>query len=105
MNKLELVVDNTEEVIPTKPGMKPPKNGDWLSGMKVGTEFLCRDKSGAQFPRYAALDFTFLGLHNTGNVLLSPTQSINDTRTWKWFIPEDFCKAFEFRGIIEEPEG
>lgn len=113
MNKspLELVVDNTpqeEDVIPAKPGRQPPSSGDWLSGLgnpphpPTGVEFLCRDKAGRFYPRFVVVEYTFGGKIR-GNVLLIPTKTLNDIKTWQWVDPIEFCQIFEFRGIIEEP--
>jgi hypothetical protein len=82
------------------PPMPPGK--DFMSDMKSGTEFLCRDKMGYT-PKWLVVEWIFAGLHHTGNVLLIPTKSANDPKTWIWVDPVEFCKAFDFRGIIEEP--
>ena len=107
--KLELVVDN-DPVIPAKPGSKqPPMNGDWLSPLgeepypPTGVEFLCRDKAGRFTPRFVVMEYTFGGKIR-GNVLLIPTKTLNDIKTWQWVDPIEFCQIFEFRGIIEEAE-
>lgn len=107
--KLELVVDN-DPVIPAKPGSKPPPpNGDWLSPLGdppypfSGTEFLCRDKAGRFAPRFVVQEYTFGGKIR-GNVLLIPTKTLNDPKTWQWVDPIEFCQIFEFRGIIEEQD-
>lgn len=84
-----------------EPPMPPGK--DYLSDMKSGTEFLVRDKTGIT-PRWLVVEWIHGGLHSTGNVLIIPTKSANDVRTWVWVDPKEFCKAFEYRGIIEEPE-
>jgi len=99
---LELVIDNTEDVIPAKPGSKePPHPGDWLSNIPSSTEFLCRDKQGRYYPRFVVLEYTHGGkIH--GNVLLIPTKTLQDIKTWQWVDPMEFCGIFEFRGIIEE---
>ena len=97
--KLELVVNN--EDIPAKPNGKPPINGDWLSDLPSSTEFLCRDKAGRLFPRFVVLEYTHGGKLR-GNVLLIPTKTLNDVKTWQWVDPIEFCAIFEFRGIIEE---
>ena len=58
---LKLVVNNEEEddeeVIAAKPGRGGPRDGDWLSPMASGTEFLVRDKTGHQ-PRWLVNEFT-----------------------------------------------
>jgi hypothetical protein len=104
---LKLVVNNKEEdeELP-QPRLQTdwmgPKDGDWLSPMKSGTEFLVRSKTG-ELPRWLLHEFTHGGkIH--GNVLLCPTSTLNDVRTWKWVDPTEFCKSFELRGILEVPE-
>lgn len=82
---------------------KDPPSGDWLSHMKNGTEFKCRDKTGRN-PRWLVHDFTYLGKLK-GDVYLSPTVSLANNNTWFWVDPKLFCIEWEFRGIIEEPEG
>jgi hypothetical protein len=87
-----------------KGGNEPPAyNKDWLSDLRVGTEFLCRDKMGVVAPRWIVIEWIMGGLHPTGNVLLIPAKSPNDTKGWQWVDPREFCKFFEYRGIIEEP--
>lgn len=105
---LKLVVNNKEEEETQaeqpqlKLDWKGPKDGDWLSPMKCGTEFLVRAKMG-ESPRWLLHEFTHGGkIH--GNVLICPTPTLNDPRTWKWVDPAEFCRAFELRGIIEIPE-
>lgn len=104
---LELVVNNEieEEGLPQpvlKPAWRGPKDGDWLSPMKCGTEFLVRSKVG-EAPKWLLHEFTHGGkIH--GNVLICPTPTLNDPRTWKWVDPIEFCKSFELRGILEEPK-
>lgn len=102
--KLELVVSNDEEIIPAKPGrQEPPGPSDWLSGLSSGTEFLCRDKAGRYYPRFVVLEYTHGGKIQ-GNVLLIPTKTMNDVKSWQWCDPLEFCNVFEFRGIIGEAE-
>ena|SRR5258707_70074 len=102
---LKLVVNNnkTEEEVeqPTlQPAWRGPKDGDWLSPMKCGTEFLVRSH---EQPKWLLHEFTHGGkIH--GNVLICPTSTLNDVRTWKWVDPIEFCKAFDLRGILEVPE-
>lgn len=104
---LKLVVNNnkTEEEAEQpilKLDWKGPKDGDWLSKMKCGTEFLVRAKTG-ESPRWLLHEFTHGGkIH--GNVLICPTSTLNDPRTWKWVDPIEFCRSFELRGILEEPK-
>ena len=100
---LELVVNNEEEDI-ERPALKPDWMGpiDWLSPMPSGTEFLCRWLVADN--KWKLWAFTHGGkLH--GNVLLCPTMTLNDDRTWQWVDPIEFCKAWEFRGILEVPDG
>ncbi len=104
---LKLVVNNNkteeeEEQPQLKPDWRGPIDGDWLSGMKTGTEFLVRDKTG-RFPRWVVHEFTHAGKLK-GNVLICPTATLNDPKTWQWVDPVEFCRAFEFRGIVEVPE-
>lgn len=87
-----------------KPWWKEPPKGDWLSSMPIWTEFAFRDKTGRYFPRWCVQDFTHLGYHPTGNILLCPTREVNNTKAWVWVDPIEFCNQFEFRGIIEEPD-
>ena len=106
---LKLVVNNDTEEIKEegepRPALQPawmgPKGGDWLSPMKSGTEFLCRPIFGEN--KWMLFEFTHGGkIH--GNVLLCPTVTLNDVRTWKWVDPMEFCKAFELRGVLEIPQ-
>lgn len=95
-----------DNVIPFKKPMlklapKGPEEGDWLSPLKSGTEFKCRDKTGRQ-PRWLVNEFTHCGKLK-GDVLLTPTVTLNDPKSWFWVEPVEFCKQWEFRGIIEEP--
>lgn len=106
--KLELVVNN-DEPVPKTDRKDPPIGGDWLTPLgnhphpPTGVEFLCRDKAGRFTPRFVVSEFTFGGKIR-GNVLLIPTKTLNDVKTWQWVDPVEFCQIFEFRGIIEEPE-
>jgi len=89
---------------PKTAGKEPPDGGkDWLSGMATGTEFLIRDRWGSLTPKWVVLEWIFGGLHPTGNVLLLPMKTPNDPKTWQWVHPAEFCKAFEFRGIVDIP--
>lgn len=102
---LKLVVDNkTEEEelkqpVPKTAG-KGPTDGDYLSSMISGTEFLVRHRTGSTF---LLNEFTHGG-KKQGAVLLLPTATLQDTRTWIWVDPTIFCQTFEFRGILEIPE-
>lgn len=84
-----------------KPKMKEPPEGDWLSPLTSGTEFKCRDKTG-RTPSWLVMEYTHMGKLK-GDVLLCPTVSLNDARSWFWVEPVRFCQAWEFRGVIEEP--
>jgi hypothetical protein len=100
-------VEEEDNVIPFKKPMlrlapKQPEDGDWLSPLKAGTEFKCRDKTG-RTPRWLVNEFTHCGKLK-GDVLLSPTVTLNDPKSWFWVEPTEFCKQWEFRGVIEEPE-
>jgi len=86
-----------------KTASKGPTDGDWLSPMRSGTEFLVRGRSAAGHPRWLLSEFTHGG-KKAGNVLLCPTQTLNDIRTWIWVDPVEFCKVFELRGVLEEPD-
>lgn len=97
--KLELVIDNPD--IPAKPGRQEPPSGDWLSGMESGTEFLCRDKTG-HAPRWMVFEYIHGGKIQ-GNVLLIPSKTVNDTKSWMWADPVEFCRSFEYRGVLEDP--
>jgi hypothetical protein len=101
---LELVVNNEpeENVLPSpvpKFKAKPPSGTDYLSGMKSGTEFLCKPFTS----NWQLVEFTHAGLKE-GCVLLIPTSTLQDPRTWIWVDPPLFCAAFELRAILLEPE-
>lgn len=94
-------LEDFRKAIP-KTAPKEPSEGDWLSGMICGTEFKCRDKTG-RTPRWLVQEFTQMGKLK-GDVLLSPTVTIQDPKGWFWVEPVEFCRQWEFRGIIEEPK-
>lgn len=95
------VIDLTLPI--SKPNMKGPEGeGDWLSPLECGTEFKCRDKTG-RTPRWLVMEYTHMG-KLLGDVLLCPSVSINNPHTWFWVEPIEFCKQWEFRGVIQEPE-
>lgn len=96
---LELVVNNKEDRIHSQPDWMGPDGTDWLSGMVCGTEFLCRK---LDLPRWKLYDFTHGGKLK-GFVLLIPTMTSNDTSTWMWTDPKEFCKAFEHIRTLEVP--
>lgn len=109
MNELPPKLEDTEEsnVIPfAKPKLNldlgGPTDGDWLSSMTSGTEFKCRDKTGRS-PRWLVNEFTHMGKLK-GDVLLAPTVQLRDPKSWFWVDPIEFCKQWEFRGIIEIPD-
>lgn len=100
---LELVVDNVpEETIPAKPGRKEPPSGDWLTDMPIDTWFFVKDRSG-RIPRWMVLEYIHAGV-KAGHVLLVPTSTMNDPKTWMWVYGPDFCKDFEFRSYSNNPE-
>ena len=102
-NVISLAEVKEEKGAHPRPMWKDPPIGDWLSRMKTWTEFAFRDPLGKHFPRWCVQDFKHLGLHISGNVLLCPTRELNNTKSWVWVDPVEFCKTFEFRGIIHEP--
>lgn len=100
---LRIVSDTSDDLtlpIP-KPMMKEPTEGDWLSPLECGTEFKCRDKTG-RTPRWLVMEYTHCGKLK-GDVLLSPSYSLNNPSSWFWVEPVEFCKQWEFRGVIQEP--
>lgn len=88
-----------EQPTPKTKGKGPP-GWDWLSPMKSGTEFLCKMKGQRT---WLIFEYTHGG-KKEGNVLLLPTMSLQDTRTWFWVDPVEFCRQFELRCILEEPD-
>lgn len=101
---LRLVSDNSDDLtLPVpKPMMKEPPEGDWLSPLECGTEFKCRDKTG-RTPRWLVMEYTHMGKLK-GDVLVCPSYSINNPASWFWVEPIEFCKQWEFRGVIQEPQ-
>lgn len=96
------VIDFQKRKLPIpKPAWKGPEEGDWLSPLKPGTEFKCRDKTG-RTPRWLVNEFTHCGKLK-GDVLLSPTVTLQDPKSWFWVEPVEFCKQWENRGVIAEP--
>lgn len=79
-----------------------PPDGDWLTPMKIGTEFLVRPKVQKT---WMLQKFMQAGVRN-GNVLLIPMKgeevTVPDTE-WIWADPIEFCRFWEFKGIILEP--
>ena len=101
---LKLIVNNPEEDIQViEPKLqtkgKGPTDEDWLSPMKCGTEFLVKPTT---MRTWQLAEFTHGG-NKEGNVLLIPTLTLNDNRTWMWVDPIEFCKAFSLRAILEVP--
>lgn len=94
---------DTEEDQPDQPVLKTnpkgPQDHDWLSPMVSGTEFLCKMKMRS----WLIFEYTHGG-KKEGNVLLLPTMSLQDTRTWFWVDPIEFCRQFELRCILGVPE-
>jgi len=88
----------TPRIIPKTADKEPPSN-DWLSRLPLWTEFLTRNKRGLT-PDWVVVEWTMLGAHPTGNVLLAPTKALNDTRSWQWVDPIRFCQANEYRGAV-----
>lgn len=86
----------------TVTGGGTPPDGDWLSPMKLGTEFLVRPKAQKT---WILAKFMQAGIKN-GNVLLIPMKgeevTVPDTE-WLWADPVEFCRFWEFKGIILEP--
>lgn len=99
---LELVINNEEEVIPAKPGRKEPPSGDWLTAMAQDTWFFVRDKSG-RLPKWMVLEYIHGGV-KAGHVLLVPTNTLSDPKTWHWVYGPDFCRDFEFRSYSNNPD-
>ena len=99
-------IDNVLDFVEHKKGLQvgggTPPDGDWLSRMKLGTEFLVRPKVQKT---WMLQKFMQAGIKN-GNVLLIPMKgeevSVPDTE-WIWADPVEFCKFWEFKGIILEP--
>jgi hypothetical protein len=101
MTQEDNVVDLEEWKATPKAAMSEPPKGDWLSRLPSGTEFLTRNTHGLT-PDWVVVEWVMLGLHPTGNVLICPGKTPNDTRSWQWVDPLRFCQANEFRGIIDE---
>lgn len=80
-----------------------PPDGEWLSKMKVGTEFLVRPKAQKT---WMLAKFMQAGSKN-GNVLVIPMkgEEVNAPESeWMWVDPEEFCKFWELRGILLIPK-
>ncbi|SRR6266852_7998393 len=103
---LNLVVNNDKEEEQRLPQPllklkgKGPTNWDWLSPMSSGTEFLCAHK---QSSTWLLTNFTHGG-KKEGCVLLIPTATMNNHTTWIWVDPVEFCKVFDLKTILEEPD-
>lgn len=75
---------------------------DWLSPMKVGTEFLVRPKVQktwvlAKFMHAGCKDWNVLVIPMKGEEVTSPESE------WIWVDPVEFCKFWDFKGILLEP--
>lgn len=99
-------VDNVLDFVAKKAllqtGGGTPPDGDWLSRMKIGTEFLVRPKTQKT---WMLAKFMQAGVRN-GNVLLIPMKGEDVTcpdSEWIWADPIEFCKFWEFKGILLEP--
>jgi len=102
---LNLVVNNDreDEQLPlphVKPAGKGPSGWDWLSPMISGTEFLCAHKANQSW----LLTWFTHGGKKEGAVLLIPTQTMNNHSSWIWVDPVQFCKVFDLKGILSEPD-
>ena len=86
-----------------KGGGGMPPDGDWLSGMVCGTEFLVRPKIQKT---WILAKFMHAGLRQ-GVVLVIPMrgdEAIQDEKEWVWVDPVEFCKFWELRAILLIPE-
>lgn len=102
------VVSNDELMelrLKRKGGGGNPPEGDWLSGMKSGTEFLVSPKM--LQTNWVMTKFMQAGLHPNGFVLIIPMQGeepSSDPKEWVWAHPERFCKFWEFMGVLLIPK-
>lgn len=99
---IDNVLDFVERKKALQTGGGTPPDGDWLSGMKLGTEFLVRPKTQKT---WILAKFMQAGVRN-GNVLLIPMQGEAVTaqdNEWIWADPVEFCKFWELKGILLEP--
>ena len=89
------------------PGNGRGKDGDWLSPMVWGTEFLARPRiPNGMNPRWLLAKFMMAGIRD-GMVLVIPMRGdepIQDDHSWMWVDPVAFSKYFELMGILLEPE-
>lgn len=86
-----------------KGGGNIPPEGDWLSDMVCGTEFLVRPKTQKT---WILAKFMHAGLR-AGCVLVIPMQGdepVQDDKQWVWVDPIEFCKFWELRAILLIPE-
>lgn len=80
---------------------------EWLTNMKMGSEFLVRPLSQKT---WVLAKFMFAGNKiqaSYTNTLLIPMkgESVSqDESEWMWVDPVEFCKFWEFRGYILVPE-
>ena len=98
----ENVVDLEDFKAKLKTGGRVPPSGDWLTPMKIGSEFLVRPKTQQS---WLLAKFMQAGVKN-GNVLLIPMRGeAADTpeTEWIWVDPIEFCKWWEFRGYVLVP--
>lgn len=96
------VLDFVEQKALLQAGGRLPPPGDWLTGMKLGTEFLVRPK---EQKTWVLQKFMQAGVRN-GNVLLIPMKGEEVTAPdseWIWADPVEFCKFWELKGILLEP--
>lgn len=102
IQSLDNVLDFAEKKVLLSKGGGTPPDGDWLTPMKLGTEFLVRPKTQKT---WVLQKFMQAGVKH-GNVLLIPMKgeevSVPDTE-WIWADPVEFCKFWEFKGILLEP--
>lgn len=79
-----------------------PPDVDWLSPMKLGSEFLVRPK---QQKTWILAKFMQAGCKD-GNVLLIPMKGEEVSAPesdWIWCDPVEFCRFWEFRGYVLIP--
>lgn len=99
---IDNVLDFMEHKKILQTGGRVPPSGDWLSPMKLGTEFLVRPMTQKS---WILQKFMQAGVRN-GNVLLIPMQGEAVTapdNEWLWADPVEFCKVWELKGILLEP--
>jgi hypothetical protein len=85
-----------------KGGGEPP-NGDWLSTMKWGTEFLVRPKVQKT---WLLVRFMMAGIRG-GMALIIPMRGdepVQDDKDWMWADPVEFCKYWELMAVLLVPK-